>query len=575
MKKISVGFLVAGLFAVGAIKAQSLQDGVKDLYSERFKSAKATFEKLLSSNPNNIEATYWLGQTLITMGDTDGAKSVYSKALLSSANAPLVIVGMGQVELMENKMSEARQRFEAAITMSRGKKGDDPAILNAVGKAITNSYNVKEKKGGDINYAVEKLELASQRDAKNADILLNLGNAYRKAKPGEAGGPAFQSYMKATQVDPNFAPAYYRMAQLFNSQRNWDLYEKYLNDAITKDPRFAPAYYDLYYHKLLRLDFAGAEQFAKKFIESSDPDPENDYIRVQTLWAKKDFDGAIAGAKNIVAQVGPTVKPRVYKLIADSYLQKKDTAAAKEFVDLYFAKEKTDELTPLDYQMKASAYSVIPGQEAVVLESYKEGIKADTVLENKVDLLKKGAAFFASKKDYVNESQLQQLVLEIKPNLTINDYFAAGLANYRAKDYSKSYDIFKIVAEKYPEQEFGWEWMHNNAILLDTVKKDSIALPAAQHLFDFAQKDTLKYAKQISSSAYFLATYYLELGDRDKAIDYLKKMMWASKDPAVQESIQKNIDQLSKPAAAPRQQQRGSQPRSSTSGAVLKKAQVG
>ncbi len=558
MKKISIGFLVAGLFAISTLQAQSIKDGVKDLYAERYKSAKATFEKLLASNPNNIEAIYWLGQTHIEMGDTTDAKNVYSKALLSSANAPLIIVGMGHVELMENKMSEARQRFEAAITMSRSRKGDDPDILNAVGRAITNTYNAKEKKGGDINYAVEKLEIAAQRDPKNADILLNLGNAYRKAKPGEAGGQAFQSYTKATQVDPSFAPPYYRMAQLFNSQRNWDLYEKYLNDAVEKDPRFAPAYYDLYYHKLMRLDFATAEQYAQKFISSSDPDPENDYIRVQTLWAKKDFDGAIAGAKNIIAQVGPQARARVYKLIADSYLQKKDTAAAKEYVDQYFAKAKPEELTPLDYQMKASAYSVIPGQEAVVLESYKEGIKADTVLENKIDLLKKGTAFFAAKKDYANEAQLHDLILEIKPNLTINDYFSAGLANYRGQDYAKSYNIFKVVAEKYPDQEFGWEWMHNNAQLIDTVKKDSIALPAAQKLYDFAQRDTVKYSRQIASSSYFLATYFLEQGDKDKAIDYLKKMKSATKDPAVQESIQKNIDQLSSPSATPRQQQRSS-----------------
>ena len=81
---------------------------------------------------------------------------------------------MGHVELHENKLSEARQRFETAITMTRGKKGDDPVILNAVGRAITNSYNVKEKKGGDINYAVEKLKAAADRDPKNAEIFVNL-----------------------------------------------------------------------------------------------------------------------------------------------------------------------------------------------------------------------------------------------------------------------------------------------------------------------------------------------------------------------------------------------------------------
>jgi len=260
MKKTSITLMVAGLLLIHALHAQSIQEGVNDIYAERYKSAKATFEKLVAANPNNIDAVYWLGQTYISMGDIAGAKAVYDKALLASANAPLVIVGMGQVELNEKKTSEARQRFEAAITMTRGKKGDDPVILNAVGRAIANTYNIKDKTGGDINYAVEKLQAAALRDPKNADIFVNLGNAIRKAKPGEGGGEAFTNYQKAAEANPGFAVPYYKMAQLFNTQRNWDLYEKYLNDAVTKDPRFAPAYYDLYYFKLLRLDFVAAEE---------------------------------------------------------------------------------------------------------------------------------------------------------------------------------------------------------------------------------------------------------------------------------------------------------------------------
>ena len=47
--------------------------------------------------------------------------------------------------------------------------------------------------------------------------------------------------------------------------------------------------------------------------------------------------------------------------------------------------------------MKASAYSVIPGQEDVVYNSYMEGLKVDTIMENKVELLKKGAEFLKTK----------------------------------------------------------------------------------------------------------------------------------------------------------------------------------
>ena len=544
MKKISIAFLAACLLLVIAIHAQTIQDGVKDLYAERYKSAKAAFEKLLAANPNNIEATYWLGQTYIRMDDLAGAKKHYEKALLASANAPLVIVGMGQVELLEKKNSEARQRFETAITMSKSKKGDDPVILNAVGHAITSTYNTKDKTGGDINYAVEKLEAAVQRDPKNAEIYLNLGDAYRKAKPGESGGLAYQNYQKAIDANPNFPVPYHRMAHLFNSQRNWDLYEKYLNDAIAKDPRFAPAFYDLYYFKLGKLDFNAAEEYAKKYMVLSES-PENDYLRVQTLWAKKDFDGAIAGAKNLIAQVGPTTKARVYKLIADSYLQKKDTAGAKEFVDLYFTKAKPEELSAIDYQMKASAYSIIPGQEDVVYNSYMEGLKVDTLMENKVELLKKGAEFFKNKGQREKEGDLLEALVQLKPKPSINDMFDVGRAYYFGMAYPKSYNSFIRFTEKYPDEVFGWEWKFNNAKIIDSVKQDSIALPDALKLLEFSEKDTAKYKKQYISAASFLALYYAnKANDKVKAIEYLKK--WQNMDPVNKEAIQKNIDILLK-----------------------------
>lgn len=545
MKKISITCLVAVLLVAGTVKAQSLQDGVNDMYAERYQSAKATFEKLMAANPNNIEAIYWLGQTYLEQGDVANAKSVYEKALLSSANAPLVIVGMGQVELIENKASEARQRFEAAITMTKGKKGNDPEILNAVGRAITEVYTQKEKKG-DINYAIEKLEEAAQRSQKNPQIFLNLGNAYRKARPGEAGGLAFQNYQRAVEISPKFAVAHYRTAMLFNSQRNWDLFQKHMESAIEADPKFAPAYFELYYFKLYRQDYNNAQYYADKFIENADPDPQNDYLAVQTKWVKKEFDEAIAGAKAIIAKAGKDTKARTYKLIADAYVQKKDTVAAKEYIDLYFANLKpTDEVQASDYKLKADIYSSLPGQEEVVLQAYKDGVAADTVLSNKIDFLKQGAAFFSKQKKYDLESQLHELVIELKPSKTINEWFNAGIANYRNANYNRSYEIFTTVADSFPDQIYGWEWKFRNAQLIDTVAKDSIAVPAAEALIKFTNNDTVTYAQQISTASYYLATYYNENGDQAKAVDYLKLMKAATTDPARKENIQKNIDTLS------------------------------
>lgn len=548
MKKISITFLVAGLLFVSAIQAQSIQDGVKDLYAKRYKSAKAAFEKLLASNPNDIEATYWLGQAHIAMDDTIGAKKVYEKALLASANAPLVIVGMGQVELMQNKVSEARQRFETAITMTKGRKGNDPVILNAVGRAITETYSDK-KKIGDINFAIQKLEEASQEKIKDesllADIYLNLGNAYRKAKPGESGGLAYQNYQKSIDADPKFPVPHYRMAQLFNSQRNWDLYEKHLKDAIAKDARYAPAYYDLSYHRMGKLDFAAAEDYAKKYSDNSDPDPSNEYLRASILYVQKKYDESLNLAKSIISRSGDKPKPQLYKLIAYNLLDKKDTAAAKPYVDDFFAKEKPDEITAMDYKLKADVYSAIPGQEDVVFNSYLEGVEADTIMENKIDLLKKGAEFFKSKGQREKEGDLLAKVVQIKPNPTINDRFYAGVAYYFGGAYPKSYAIFDTVLQKNPDEIYGYEWKFNNAKLIDTLKQDSIAVPDALKLLTFTEKDTVKYKKQYVSAVSFLAIYYAnKAGDKEKAIEYLKK--WQSMDPVNKDAIQKNIDILSK-----------------------------
>jgi len=551
MKKISVTLMIAGLLVAHAVHAQSIQDGVNDIYAERYKSAKATFEKLVASNPNNIDAVYWLGQTYIGMGDIAGARSVYDKALLASANAPLVIVGMGQVELNEKKISEARQRFEAAITMTRGKKGDDPVILNAVGRAISNTYNTKDKSGGDINYAVEKLTTAALRDPKNPDIFLNLGNAIRKAKEGQGGGEAFTNYQKAVEVNPNFPVPYYRMAQLFSTQRNWELYEKYLNDAITKDARFAPAYYDLYYYKLSRLDFTAAQDMATKYIANSDPDPQADHFKAQTYWAEKKYDDAINISKAIITKAGAQTKPRTYILLADSYLSKGDTVSARPYIDEFFARAKPDEVTPIHYRIKADIYSAVPGQDSLVYNAYMDAVKADTTVEGKIELLKQGAALFRKKGLREKEGDLWAMLVQTRPKISINDLFEATRAYYFGLAYPKSLDMALKMKEGFPNEVYGYEWTFNNQKVLDSTYTQNKLIPAATEYFEFAQKDTAKYKKQYLAAAGFLLGYYAnEAKDGVKALEYLNKMLLL--DPA-NESLLKIKPALEKSAKQPAQ----------------------
>src|SRR5690242_21886016 len=110
--KIRLSLLVAALAGLcGGAMAQSVDQGKKFLYYQRYKSAKDVFDKILASNPNNIDAIYWQGQTLLAMKDSTAAGDLYSKALQTNGTAPLLLAGMGEVELRMGKTTDARQRF--------------------------------------------------------------------------------------------------------------------------------------------------------------------------------------------------------------------------------------------------------------------------------------------------------------------------------------------------------------------------------------------------------------------------------------------------------------------------------
>jgi hypothetical protein len=69
--KMRISLLVAGFAGLcNVVFAQSVDQGKKFLYYQRYKSAKDVFDKILASNPNNIDAIYWDGQTLLATKDS-------------------------------------------------------------------------------------------------------------------------------------------------------------------------------------------------------------------------------------------------------------------------------------------------------------------------------------------------------------------------------------------------------------------------------------------------------------------------------------------------------------------------
>lgn len=531
MKKTTISILALAMLFTAGLRAQTVQEGKNHLFAERYNSAIATFEKLIAANPNSIEAIYWLGQAKLESEEImssriAAAKGLYEKAMQTTNGAPLIIAGMGHIDLLENKANDARQKFETALTMTRTKKGENADILNAVARANTDG------KVGDYEYIIAKLkDQIDNKGEKNPETAVYLGNALRKARPGEGGGEAFRYYKKALESNPNFPLASLRLAKLFESQRNWELVNQYLNEAIQKDDKFTAAYYELFYYYFLRLDYEAAENQMKKYIESKLPekDIQDEYLYAQLCWARKDYNCATTKAEAVVAALGEKTKPKVYRLLADAHFTNNEFSEAKKYSDNFFDKKNPEDLLLYDFQLRADILDKTGGTIDEIYNTYMQGASLDTTLSLKVDFLKKGAEKFKARKDSIGSEKQGELlvkVLQIKETPSQRDYFDAGFAFYQAENYTRADSVFDIYTEKYPDEVYGPMMQYNIHRAMDSTMEKGIAVPWAEKYLFMLEKDTAKNKKSILGVAGYLAQYHANIAkDKIKALEYLRRML--------------------------------------------------
>ncbi|RYZ30941.1 MAG: tetratricopeptide repeat protein [Chitinophagaceae bacterium] len=499
MKKSAIVFIFAALFTVNAM-AQTVQEGVGHWYAERYQSARSAFEKLTAANPNNLEAVYWLGQTLISQGDVAGAKALYQKTLSANGNAPWILAGMGHINLLEGRAAEARQQFDAAIAASKGKKGADASILTAVGRANVQPYT-DDKKVGDLDYAISKLSEAAQLAPTNPDVFVTLGNAYRKK---HNGGEAVQAYRKAGA----YAPALYRTASLYKTQRNWDAVTEYLNAAISADAKYAPAYEELYYYNLTeKRDFPTAESFGKLYVTNSDPSVENDYILAQTAFVQNKFQDAISVANKIVQQTNNNPKPRVYRLLAYSNLGLKDSAKACEFSNQFLAKAAQEDLLANDFLLHASVCGA--NDPAIVQADIAKALSLDTVLSRQVAMLNDLIKTARTNKQFGLEGRLMLTSHELRaPQSNPADLFYIGTRFYYGNDFQTADTVFSGFITAFPDSVDGYYWRALTRAQIDTNMAQGMAVPDFEKTMQLGEASKERFKSQAAQAAQMLALYY-------------------------------------------------------------------
>ena len=554
MKQLKACVLVvAAVFAANFSKAQTIEEGRTFLYYEKYISAKNVFQKLVSANPNNVDAVYWLGQTLIAPQDDKdiaGAKALYQKTLQANSNSPLLIAGMGHIALLEGNTQDARSQFETAISLSGGK---NVAVLNAVGFANADF----DSKAGDAAYAVDKLKeaYAIKAGSKDPDVITNLGDAYRKMADG---GNAKTTYDAALAVVPNYARAKYRTGRIYQTQgrQQEEIFLKYYNEAIALDPNYTAVYWTLfqYYYE---TNVGKAAEYLDKYLAAKGSDePNSCFFKAQMKYAQGLFAEAISASNACITSAGATPYPNLYGLIAYSSYKLGDFAGAKANFDLYFQKQKPAKLGPLDYKTYAEVLMKFPGNETLAGTFIDKAVELDSTVDGKVAILKSVADTLAARKQFKEAADVYAKILVIKPSPSKVDLYNAGYNYNKGAEYQKSVDIFNKYTQKYPDESFGYYMNAKNYVKLDSLNITGLA--PANYIKIASMTDMIKdkpgEKDRIKASLRYLIEYYANTrGIKDSALYFTN--LGITLDPADSDfvSMKRQIEPLTlKPMPLPR-----------------------
>jgi tetratricopeptide (TPR) repeat protein len=551
MKRI---LIVLMMMTASTAFAQTLEEAKKMLYYERYESAAAILDKVVAANPGNTEAVYYLAQVFIAFDKPAAAKAILSKA---DANDPMIMVGLGHIDLIEGKVNEARMKFETAISVTKGKNKN---VLNAIAVACVDA------KAGDPSFIVDKFKLALANENKNPEYFVTLGDCYRKLLDGTN---AVINYQRALEIQPNYAAALYKMGRVYKTQGNKEIFLAKYDEALKADPNYAPVLYELYSY-WYGINVNTATDYFNLYKKVADQGPKLDYEEASLLYASKRFDDAIARAKQLQSAEGANADNRLNKLLAYSYFQKGDSLNAKAYFEAYFSKENPDKIVCDNYATYADVLVKIKGNEDRAEEYYNKAINCDTVVSNKVDYIRKIAMMYKNMGNQMKYGEYMLKALSMVKIISKTDLYYTGLAMFQTERYNTCDSIFGIYAQRWPNEIYGHYYQALSKWRIDSTMAMGTSNTHWFKYIEVAQKDSNANKRGLITAYNYFVGYNINvIKNKDSALYYATRMLWLDPTNKDAEYYIKVLSTKSSGAPA-----KPSKPAGSKTGAIQKKSHL-
>src|SRR5574343_58969 len=229
MKKTLV-FSIALLATATISNAQDFAQANKSIDAEQYEKAKSELKAIYQAKPSNGKAAFLLGTIYIKQNVQDSAKLFFDKGVSASEFSKLNQIGLGQIDLDNNKIAEAKTKFDLVLKDTK-KKDFEEYIYVAQAYMNADKPNYKA--------AIEVMLKAKLNHPENAKVLLALGDAYYGDKNQN---DAYVAYRDAYKFDPTLIRAKMQSGVLLKGAKAYVEAEKALNEVVAANPNYGPAY---------------------------------------------------------------------------------------------------------------------------------------------------------------------------------------------------------------------------------------------------------------------------------------------------------------------------------------------
>jgi len=257
MKRINSTLLALSFACV--VGAQNLQEAITKTDNERFEAAAADFRALIAKDAAKGDYYFYYGENFFKTENLDSAYIIYKKGSEVQPTNPLNYVGMGKVLLYQGKDQDANANLFKGKTLD---KKNVSALLK-----IAEAYINVPAPFKNLVEANKLLTDALKMESKNPEAHLLMGDYLLEQNPVEGGSMAIKEYDEAIKLNPKSPKGTLRKGKLYYRGRNYNLALDFYKQAIVIDPNFAPAYLEMAELYQLAAQPAKALEAIQKYIE--------------------------------------------------------------------------------------------------------------------------------------------------------------------------------------------------------------------------------------------------------------------------------------------------------------------